>query len=103
LPYRSAEHRIEGAVLTFIDITDRRNAEERVRLGEAHMRLVAQSTKNVAIITLDDAGLISTWNAGAQRIFGYEETEAVGQPIDIIFTPEDVQAGAPRTELALAR
>lgn len=103
LPYRSAEHRIEGAVLTFIDITDRRKAEERVRLGEAHMRLVAQSTKNVAIITLDDAGRITTWNAGAQRIFGYEEAEAVGRPIDIIFTAEDVDAGVPRTELELAR
>ncbi|WP_232468124.1 CheR family methyltransferase [Bordetella genomosp. 13] len=103
LPYRSAEHRIEGAVLTFIDITDRRKAEERVRRGEAHMRLMAQSTKDFAIITIDQNGLIATWNSGAHIIFGYSEAEAVGKPLDIIFTREDVEAGEPRKEMERAR
>ncbi len=45
LPWR--EHRIEGAVLTFIDITDRRKAGEikRVRLGEAHLKLMTESAR----------------------------------------------------------
>ncbi len=103
LPYRSAEHRIEGAVLTFIDITDRCEAEERLRLGEAHMRLMAQSTKDFAIITIDQNGCIATWNSGAHIIFGYREEEAVGQPLGIIFTREDVENGEPQKEMERAR
>jgi len=44
LPYRSSEDQIDGTVLTFIDITTRRAAEEELRLGEERMRLVAEST-----------------------------------------------------------
>lgn len=45
LPYRTQDDRIQGAVLTFIDITDRRLAEERMRCGEAHLRLLTQSPR----------------------------------------------------------
>jgi two-component system CheB/CheR fusion protein len=53
LPYRSSEDHIDGTVLTFIDITKRRAAEEELRRGEERMRLVAESTRDYAIITLD--------------------------------------------------
>ena len=98
LPYRTLDDRIQGAVLTFIDITDRRRAEEQVRAGEAHMRQLAQSTKGYAIITLDCDGNITTWNRGAEYIFGYTEEEALGQNIRLIYTEEDCQAGVPETE-----
>ena len=98
LPYRTLDDRIQGAVLTFIDITDRRRAEEQVRAGEAHMRLLAQSTKGYAIITLDCDGNITTWNRGAEYIFGYSEEEALGHNIALIYTEEDRQAGVPEGE-----
>lgn len=59
LPYRTLDDRIQGAVLTFIDITDRRRAEERLEAGEAHLKLLAQSTKGYAIITFDCDGIIT--------------------------------------------
>lgn len=93
LPYRTLDDRIQGAVLTFIDITDRRRVEDQLRAGEAHMKLLAQSTKGYAIITLDCNGLITAWNRGAELIFGYTEAEVLGQPIELIYTPEDRQAG----------
>ncbi|ANN70719.1 CheR family methyltransferase [Bordetella bronchialis] len=96
LPYRSAEHRIEGAVLTFIDVTARRNAEARINA-------MAQSTKDFAIITMGQDGVITTWNMGAQQMFGYAETEAVGQHFSLIFTQEDIDAAIPRHELERAR
>ncbi|ARP91773.1 chemotaxis protein [Bordetella genomosp. 9] len=96
LPYRSAEHRIEGAVLTFIDVTDRRYAEARINA-------IAQSTRDFAIITLSNGGTITSWNLGAQLLFGYTETEAVGRDFSLIFTPEDIEAGAPALELQRAR
>lgn len=102
LPYRTAEDRIEGAVLTFIDVTERRLAQDRARVGEETMRLVAQNIHDYAIVTLDAAGIINSWNGGATRLFGYSEREALGQPVSLIFTPEDVAAQVPEAELRLA-
>ncbi|KJH80187.1 CheR family methyltransferase [Stutzerimonas stutzeri] len=98
LPYRTLDDRIQGAVLTFIDITDRRRAEEQVRAGEAHMKQLAQSTKGYAIITLDCDGLITTWNRGAEYIFGYAENEVLGQNIQLIYTEADRSLGVPEAE-----
>ena len=98
LPYRTLDDRIEGAVLTFIDITDRRRAEEELRAGEAHLKLLAQSTKGYAIVTLDCDGLVTNWNRGAELILGYRETEVLGQTVDIIYTEQDRQAGVPEAE-----
>lgn len=98
LPYRTTDDRIQGAVLTFIDITARRSAEQLLEAGEAHMSLLAQSTKGYAIITLDCEGIITTWNRGAELIFGYTEQEAVGQSVDMIYTAEDCEAKVPETE-----
>lgn len=103
LPYRSAEHRIEGAVLTFIDITDRRKAEDRVRLGEAHLKLMTESARDFGIMTLDNEGIITNWNIGAELMFGYTAAEAEGKSISMIFTEEDIEAGRPELELNRAR
>jgi two-component system CheB/CheR fusion protein len=72
LPYRTTEDRIDGAVLTFVDITGRRKAEER-------MRLIAESTRDFAIVTFDTEGDISTGTRVRRRIFGYCEAEVLGQ------------------------
>ena len=98
VPYRTQDDRIQGAVLTFIDITDRRHAEERLRIGEAHTRLLAQSTKGYAIITLDCDGLITSWNRGAESIFGHAQEDVIGQQVDLIYTPEDRAHGVPEDE-----
>jgi two-component system CheB/CheR fusion protein len=102
LPYRTAEDKIEGAILNFFDITDLRAAEAQVRAGEERLRMVAVTTRDFAIITTDPAGLITTWNRGAERIFGYAEEEMQQQPIATIFTPEDQAHGIPEKEMRLA-
>lgn len=96
LPYRTAEDRIDGAVLTFVDITGRRQAEET-------MRLIADSTRDYAIATMGLDGRIASWNQGAQKVFGFGETEAVGQPIAMLFLPEDRISGVVDDELRRAR
>lgn len=103
VPYRTSEDRIEGAVLTFIDITARRAAEQEMLLGEERMRMVADSTADYAIIVQDSEGIITSWNKGAELIFGYTRDEAVGQYSGLIFTPEDCEAGVPADELRRAR
>ncbi|CAM2153540.1 two-component system, chemotaxis family, CheB/CheR fusion protein [Pararobbsia alpina] len=98
LPYRTADDRIDGAVLTLIDITARHEAEEQARIGEQRLRLVAQSTADYAIIVQDPSGCIVTWNAGAERIFGYTENEVVGKNISLIYTQDDRQDNLPERE-----
>jgi len=65
------------------DITEERRAEEaRFR----HAAIVESSED--AIISKNLDAVIESWNAGAQRIFGYTESEALGQPIAILIPPE---------------
>jgi two-component system CheB/CheR fusion protein len=103
LPYRTNEDRIEGAVMTFFDITLRRHAEEQARASEARMRMVAESANDYAIITLDEDGRATSWNKGAEKLFGYTEQEMLGQPFDRLFTPEDLARAMPADELRRAR
>ena len=57
-----------------------------VEMG-ALMRAVVESSDD-GIVSKDLNGVITSWNAGAQRIFGYTEAEVIGQPITIIIPPE---------------
>ncbi len=102
LPYRTAEDRIEGAILNFFDITALRKAEDRARAGEEQLKVVAATTRDFAIITTDPQGIIASWNAGAARIFGFNEEEMLGETIARIFTSEDQANGVPEREMRTA-
>jgi two-component system, chemotaxis family, CheB/CheR fusion protein len=82
LPYRTMEDRIAGVVLSFIDITERKQAEE-VRLWLS--AVVASSTD--AIISFSTDQIILSWNTGAERMFGYTAAEAIGQPLALVAWP----------------
>jgi two-component system CheB/CheR fusion protein len=103
LPYRTADDRIEGVVITFLDITNRRKAEEALRQSEEQLRSVVDGVTEYAIISMDLAGIIQTWNLGAEKMFGYAPIEAIGESASIIFTPEDREAGIPGEEMNRAR
>lgn len=103
LPYRTAEDRINGIVLTFVDITRRKAAEEAVRRSEERMRLVFESAKDYAILTLDLKRQVTSWSPGAQAMTGFTEADILGQPGDILFTPEDQESGQPALEEKIAR
>jgi PAS domain S-box-containing protein len=68
-------------VATVEDITERRKAEQ------AQFRHVVESSED-AIIFRNLNAIIEGWNAGAQRIFGYTQSEAIGKPITILIPPE---------------
>jgi len=101
-PYRTAGHRIDGVVLSLIDETERRRAQQQLRAHDERLRAVAGKTKEFAIITLDPSGCITTWNVGAELMFGYAEAEILGEHFRCLFTPEERVNGVPERELQTA-
>ena len=79
LPYRTAEDRIAGVVLCFVNITERKQAEE-VRLWLS--AVVNASTDAIISFALDTT--ILSWNGGAEQIFGHAAAEAIGRPLDLL-------------------
>jgi PAS domain S-box-containing protein len=77
-------------------------AEGARRDSEERLRLVVESAKDYAIFTMGLDGVIQSWNAGAERMFGWTETEALGQHARMIFTPEDRARGAAEEEMSTA-
>jgi two-component system CheB/CheR fusion protein len=67
------------------------------------MQLIAETMTDFAILTLDLEGRLTSWSAGAVHLFGYSESEALGQPFDILFRPEERALGAPAEKLRIAR
>ena len=102
LPYRTAEDRINGVVLTFIDLTASKGIKEELRGSEERLRLLIESAKDFAIFTIDPERRVNGWNTGAETMMGYSEQEILGQPGDIIFVPEDRARNAPESEVRKA-
>jgi two-component system CheB/CheR fusion protein len=103
LPYRTTDNRIAGVVITFVDISRRREAESALRENEERHRLILNGVKEYAILMIDGQGRMASWPQGAERIFGYTLAEAIGQPLALLCTPEDRAAGVAEAEIAQAR
>jgi len=82
-PIRDESGTILGAVLIFRDVTEQRRADYARR----HLAAVVAHSDD-AIITKDLTGIITTWNEGARRIFGYAAEEIVGRSITTLIPPE---------------
>ncbi len=79
LPYRTQNHRIEGVVVTFTDISEAKRRSEEY----AHFAAVVSSSDD-AILTKDCDGTILTWNHAAELMYGYRAEEIVGKNINIL-------------------
>lgn len=101
-PYRTVEDKIDGVVITFVDITEREKAKEALQQSEEYYRLLVEGVQEYAIFLLDMAGRIATWNSGAQQIFQYEGSEVIGQPVAILLDDPDQLTDFPLTAMATA-
>ncbi len=71
LPYRTSDNRIAGVVITFVDISERKRAEEALRRVEDRFRQVTEGAPDYAMLLTDPQGRIVTWNVGAERLLGW--------------------------------
>jgi PAS domain S-box-containing protein len=82
-PIRAPRGSLLGVVLVFRDITERKHAEET----RARLAAIVNSSEDAIIgKTLD--GLITSWNQGAERMYGYTANEVIGQPIALLAPPD---------------
>jgi PAS domain S-box-containing protein len=95
---------VENEVIYLIGrhITAEKLAAEALRESERQFRLFSEAATDHALIRLDARGVVSGWNAGAQRIEGYAEAEIVGHHFSRFYTAADRAAGAPERALATA-
>ena len=78
LPYRTLDNVIEGAVISFIDITDTMQTREALQKANEQLRLaVVVRDAHDAITVQDLSGRILAWNPGAVRMYGWSEAEAL--------------------------
>ena len=101
-PIRDNAGRLIGFAKITRDLTERRAAEEALRRSEQQFRLLIQSVTDYAIYMLSPEGLVTSWNAGAERIKGYTSGEIVGKHFSQFYTPEDREKGMPDRALETA-
>jgi PAS domain S-box-containing protein len=82
-PMRDAAGKIIGAVTMLVDLTERVNAEQIAR----HLASIVESSDD-AIVSKTLDGIITSWNRGAERLFGYTADDIVGKPVTVLIPPE---------------
>ena len=126
-PLHDASGRLVGAVNMLVDLTATKEVDEarsrlnemleervqertrqltetvtRLRDSERRFRLFVEAVTDYAIFMLDTEGVITNWNAGAQRIKRYRAEEIIGQHFSVFYSPQDRADGRPQRALTTA-
>lgn len=91
-PVFNAKGQIEQVIEYFIDVTERKRAEEALRDSEHNYRELVE-TANSVVLRWDTDGVIKFINRFGERFFGFDEDELIGQPVVGTIVPEHDSSG----------
>jgi PAS domain S-box-containing protein len=97
--YGELDETNRGVVALYAELEDN---EERLRLAEDKLRLLLDSVQDYAICMLSPHGVVTSWNAGGERLFGYSSDEIVGRSFATFYSVPDREEGAPAAQLMAA-
>jgi PAS domain S-box-containing protein len=101
-PVRAPSGELIGYAKVTRDQTEKKEAQEALRLSEERFSLLVGSVSDYAIYMLDPTGIVSSWNLGAERFKGYKSDEIIGQHFSRFYTDEDRATDLPGRALATA-
>src|SRR5262249_2354805 len=81
-PLFDASGRLTGAVILLVDISERRRTEH----DKQRLAAIVDSSDD-AIISKDLSGIVTSWNPGAERLFGYAAEEMIGKSVTLLIPP----------------
>jgi PAS domain S-box-containing protein len=92
---------LKSKVSVFVDLfhMNERLKQKAVQQSEERFRLLVDSVQDYAIFMLDPQGRVTSWNAGAERIMGFQHGEIVGEHFARFYLPEDQEKGLPAQAL----
>jgi PAS domain S-box-containing protein len=91
-----------GLIEFYVHILDEptaKQAGEKVRDGEQLLVAAIDQLAEVALVRSDDRGIVTGWNAGAERIFGYQRDEVIGKHRRFLYRDADNWEGKPTNQL----
>ncbi len=91
-----------GVFALINDLTEMKRSAELLRFNEEKLRVMMESLVDVAIVAIDAGGIVTSWNKGAENLFGYTEAEMIGCGWDMLFTAEDLAREMPQREMRAA-
>ena len=91
-PIRDEQGNVSGCVLIFRDVSEKRRLQKQAasRLVDARMLASIVESSDDAIVSKSLDGVVQSWNAAAERMFGYMSDEAVGRHISLVIPPERI-------------
>jgi len=84
------------------DVTERKVAEEQMRVSQERFRMMVENVRDYAIYILDMKGYVTSWNLGAERIEGYLADEIIGKHYSRFFLADHATRGDPGMQLQFA-
>src|SRR3569833_296204 len=101
-PVANEAGEVIAAVAAFWDVTELKTTERALRESERRLRTIVESAHDFAILMLDTNGRVTAWNSGATRMFGWTESEILGEPGSVSFSRADQDDRLPERELRSA-
>ncbi|MBV8818911.1 MAG: PAS domain-containing protein, partial [Acidobacteriaceae bacterium] len=98
--FKPASEDGHNVAAVFQDVTSRKRAEERLLESEQRFRLFVDNVREYALFQADPNGCVTSWNPGAERLFGYSSAEMVGESAARLLTPEDRKTGVFEREIS---